>query len=42
MKTIKKIEKWFDLRISWFFVNGRKIDEYNKRLEEKYKNKMVH
>ena len=42
MKTIKKIEKWFDLNVSWFFVNGRKIDEYSNRLEEKDKQKIVH
>ena len=28
--------RWFDLNISWFFVNGRKIDSYNEKLKKKY------
>jgi hypothetical protein len=35
----RKFEKWFDLRFGWFFVNGHKIDSWNKKLDEKYKNK---
>ena len=34
-----KFEKWFDLRFGWFFVNGHKMDSWNKKLDEKYKNK---
>lgn len=28
--------RWFDLNISWFFVNGGKIDSYNEKLKKKY------
>ena len=40
MKKIKKIcylfNRWFELKLGWFFVNGRKIDSYNEELKEKY------
>lgn len=35
----RKFEKWFDLHFGWFFVNGRKVDAWNKHLDEKYKDK---
>jgi hypothetical protein len=38
MKNIlNKIERWFDINIGWFFVNGRKQEEWHNRLEEKYR-----
>ena len=36
MKTVRKIIKWFDLNIGWFFVNGRKRDWWQTYLKEKY------
>lgn len=39
MSIINKFNKWFDLNISWFFINGRKQEEHAIRLEKKYGNK---
>lgn len=33
----RRIEKWFDLNIGWFFVNPNKQDRWIKYLNEKYK-----
>ena len=33
----RKFEKWFDLNLGWFFVNGRKMDSWNKKINEKHK-----
>jgi len=33
---MKKLIKWFDLNIGWFFVNGRKQKQYAKEMQEKY------
>jgi hypothetical protein len=35
----RKFEKWFDLRFGWFFVNGNKVESWNKKLDEKYNDK---
>ena len=38
MKTLlRKIERWFDLNLGWFFINGMKQDEWYAYLQEKYK-----
>jgi hypothetical protein len=29
--------KWFEINLGWFFVNGRKQEQWNKYLKEKYK-----
>jgi hypothetical protein len=34
--TFKKFEKWFDLNVSWFFINGRKQDYWCEYLRNKY------
>ena len=34
-----KFNKWFDLNLGWFFVNGFKQEEWVEYLEEKYKRK---
>jgi hypothetical protein len=31
-----KIVKFFEVRIGWFFINGRKLETWNKYLREKY------
>ena len=31
-----KINKWFELNLGWFFVNGRKQDQWAEYLKEKY------
>jgi hypothetical protein len=33
---LSKIEKFFNLRFGWFFVNGNKLKKWNKFLKEKY------
>lgn len=38
MKRLEKIKKWFDLKIGWFFVNGRKQEDWRKYLRDKYGN----
>ena len=35
----RKINKWFEMNIGWFFVNGRKRGEWAKYLRGKYGNK---
>ena len=32
----KRFEKWFDLHIGWFFINGYKQEDWRERLKEKY------
>jgi hypothetical protein len=32
----KKIMKWFELNLGWFFVNGRKQEMYVEYLKNKY------
>ena len=39
MKALKRIEKWLDLNLGWFFINGRKQDQWNEHLKEKYGDK---
>jgi hypothetical protein len=29
-------KKWFDLNLGWFFINGRKQDQWAKHLRDKY------
>jgi hypothetical protein len=31
--------KWFEINLGWFFVNGRKQEQWNKYLKEKYESK---
>lgn len=33
----KKIIKWLDLNIGWFFVNGRKREAWERHIRGKYK-----
>jgi hypothetical protein len=28
--------KWFEINLGWFFINGRKQEEWVKYLKEKY------
>jgi hypothetical protein len=28
--------KWFEINLGWFFVNGRKQEQWNIYLKEKY------
>lgn len=37
IKFIKRLEQWFETNCGWFFVNGRKQEEYQERLRSKYK-----
>lgn len=37
MKVIlEKFTKFFEIRYGWFFVNGKKQEWWNNRLQEKY------
>lgn len=33
---IKRFEKWFDLNLAWFFINGYKQEDWQEQLKEKY------
>ena len=35
-KMIKKINKWFELNWGWFFINGRKQEDWAEYLRKKY------
>lgn len=35
-KLLYRINKWFELNIGYIFVNGRKMDQWNKYLKDKY------
>ena len=37
-KALKKLERFFDLKIGWMFVNGRKQEDWYKYLKDKYGN----
>lgn len=34
---MKKIIKWFELNLGWFFINGRKQEQWNEYLKQKYR-----
>jgi hypothetical protein len=36
MKTLRKLEKWFDLNVAWLFINGRKREWWNEYINDKY------
>ena len=36
MSILKKIERWFDLNLGWFFINGRKQEKWQQYLKGKY------
>lgn len=36
---LKRFERWFDLNLGWFFVNGMKQDQWYNHLKEKYKDR---
>lgn len=36
MKKLLLFEKWFDMHLGIFFVNGRKVDKFKRRMEDKY------
>jgi len=33
---VKKIKKWLDINVSWFFVNGRKQKDWQEYINKKY------
>ena len=35
---MKKIIKWFEINMGWFFVNGRKQEQWENYLKDKYEN----
>ena len=35
-EMLKRLEKWFDLNLGWFFVNGNRQEDWAKQLREKY------
>ena len=30
------MKKWFEINLGWFFINGRKQDQWNEYLKQKY------
>lgn len=30
------MSKWFEINLGWFFINGRKQEQWNKYLKQKY------
>lgn len=36
MKVLNKINRWFEIKLGWMFVNGRKREDWNKYIKEKY------
>ena len=34
---VKKLNRWFELNWGWFFINGRKQEQWNEYLKNKYK-----
>ena len=38
MRIFKRFEKWFDLNLGWFFVNGYKQEAWSEHLKNKYPN----
>jgi hypothetical protein len=34
--TLKRLEKWFDMNLGWFFTNGNKQEAWCERLKQKY------
>ena len=36
--NMKKIIKWFELNLGWFFINGKKQEQWNEYLKQKYGN----
>ena len=36
MKVLNKINRWFELKLGWIFVNDRKREDWSKYLKEKY------
>lgn len=36
MKFLYKINRWFDINLGWLFVNGRKAEEWEKYIKDKY------
>lgn len=36
MRLIKNFIKFFEIRIGWFFINGRKMKDWEDYIEEKY------
>ena len=35
---LKKLNRWFELNWGWFFINGRKQEQWNEYLKNKYGN----
>lgn len=42
MNILKKTERWFDLNLGSFFINGRKQEEWYQYLRDQYKTKDAH
>ena len=34
---LKRLNRWFELNLGWFFINGRKQEQWNEYLKNKYK-----
>jgi hypothetical protein len=34
--SLKRFEKWFDLNLGWFLINGNKQEDWREHLKQKY------
>ena len=34
---LKRLNRWFELNWGWLFINGRKQEQWNEYLKNKYK-----
>jgi len=34
---LKRINRWFEINCGWFFINGRKREEWDNYIRDKYK-----
>lgn len=41
-KLLQRLNRWFELNLGWFFVNGRHADAYRNYLKDKYGKKDNH
>lgn len=38
-RLFQRLNRWFELKLGWMFVNGRKQDSYGEYLKKKYDTK---
>jgi hypothetical protein len=41
-KLLRACERWFELNLGWFFINGRKQEVWHEYLRKKYGKETKH